>query len=68
LMQIGEHVKRLSPEVRGDRIEVDWKDTAGLRDIIAHQYEYLDYSWIRLTVLNRIPVLREVCLSILNGL
>ncbi|MDR2698907.1 MAG: DUF86 domain-containing protein [Candidatus Methanoplasma sp.] len=66
LMQIGEHVKRLSPEIRNDREEIDWKDAAGLRDIIAHQYEDLNYSWIRKTVLNRIPVLKDVCQSILD--
>jgi uncharacterized protein with HEPN domain len=66
LMQIGEYVKRLSTEIKDNCEKIDWKDAAGLRDIIAHQYEDLNYSWIRLTVLNRIPVLKEVCLDLLN--
>lgn len=44
---IGEAVKRLSPEFRRQHPEVPWKDIAGMRDIVAHQYDrvVLDDLW-----------------------
>ncbi|MCL2145582.1 MAG: DUF86 domain-containing protein [Methanomassiliicoccaceae archaeon] len=68
LEQIGEHIKRLSSELRDAHPEVDWKGASGLRDRIAHQYENIDLSWIRFTVLDEIPVLEKACRNILDGL
>ncbi len=36
---IGEATKRLSPEFRVTHPEIDWKSIAGMRDILAHQYD-----------------------------
>jgi uncharacterized protein with HEPN domain len=47
IIVIGEAVKRLSPEFRRQHPEVPWKDIAGMRDVIAHQYDrvVLDDLW-----------------------
>ncbi len=36
---IGEATKRLSVEFRSQHLEIPWKDIAGMRDILAHQYD-----------------------------
>lgn len=43
---IGEAVKRLSPEFRDRHSQVPWKDIAGMRDILAHQYDKVDFKTV----------------------
>jgi len=38
IIVIGEATKRLSLEFRNQHSEIPWKDIAGMRDILAHQY------------------------------
>ena len=38
LIQIGEYVKRLSPEFTNEYREMEWSDIAKLRDYITHRY------------------------------
>lgn len=40
---IGEAAKRLSPGIRARTPEIPWRRIAGLRDIIIHQYDSVDY-------------------------
>ena len=68
LMQIGEHVKRLSFELREEHKEVDWKGMAGMRDIIVHRYMAIDVTIVRATILNDVPLLKDACTSILKDL
>ena len=57
VLAVGELVKRLSPEFRkeAERIEnadlrvdsvTNWKGLAGIRDIVAHEYDNLDFEII----------------------
>jgi uncharacterized protein with HEPN domain len=39
LLTIGEAAKRLSPEFRDAHPQISWKEMAGMRDILAHQYD-----------------------------
>lgn len=66
LIQIGEHVKRLSSEFKEEHPDIDWRGIAGLRDLITHQYDEINISRVRSTVLNRIPTLENECRSIIN--
>ena len=39
---IGEATKRLSPEFRLQHPEIPWKQMAGMRDVITHDYDEVD--------------------------
>jgi uncharacterized protein with HEPN domain len=44
LTVMGEATKRLSPALRERYPHVPWRDVAGLRDIVIHRYEWVDYE------------------------
>lgn len=46
LIIIGEATKRLSSEFRATHSTIDWKGMAGMRDILAHQYDRVDVQVI----------------------
>ena len=54
---IGEAAKRLPPEVKESHPEIAWRDLAGLRDIIVHEYFGLDLDIVWDVVENRVPIL-----------
>lgn len=41
---IGEATKRLSQEVRQQHPEIPWREMAGMRDVIVHEYDQLDFD------------------------
>jgi uncharacterized protein with HEPN domain len=54
---IGEAAKRLPAEIKDAHPEIAWRDIAGLRDIIVHEYFGLDRDIVWDVVENRVPVL-----------
>ena len=44
MIVMGEATKRLSAEFRGRHPEISWKSIAGMRDIVAHQYDGLNFE------------------------
>ena len=45
-MIVGEAVKRLSDETRALHPEIPWKQIAGLRDLLTHEYFRIDMDEI----------------------
>ena len=41
---IGEATKRLSQEFRQQHPEIPWREMAGMRDVIVHEYDQLDFN------------------------
>ncbi|EKV01230.1 hypothetical protein Lepto7375DRAFT_3381 [Leptolyngbya sp. PCC 7375] len=41
---IGEATKRLSRELRDEHPEIPWNNMAGMRDIVAHHYDEIDFD------------------------
>lgn len=56
---IGEATKNIPKAFREKHHDVPWKDMAGLRDILIHQYFGVDYARVWDIVKQKIPVLRE---------
>lgn len=64
IIVIGEATKRLSPEFRQSHPQVPWKDIAGMRDIIVHNYDQINIQVVWDVVQNDLPDL----LTLLNSL
>jgi uncharacterized protein with HEPN domain len=65
-MIIGEAVKKVPEEVRSLYIDVPWRDMAGLRDIIVHQYFGIKLDVIWKVIQNDLPRVEEQLREILK--
>jgi uncharacterized protein with HEPN domain len=57
---IGEATKRLSIAYRSQHPEVPWKDIAGMRDILAHQYDRVNLNTLWDVIQTDIPELLKL--------
>lgn len=63
---IGEATKNLPKTFTGKYPEVPWKDIAGLRDVLVHQYFGINYKKVWDIVKNKIPKLKGQIQNILG--
>lgn len=56
---LGEAVKRLSDEFRQEHLEISWREIAGMRDKLTHQYDRVKLNVVWLTVQRDIPEFLE---------
>jgi len=68
LSQIGEIVKRLSPDLTSKHPEVEWDNIARLRDIISHKYEGIELRVVWDIIMGDVPSLSKDCKFILAEL
>lgn len=57
LIEIGEAVKDISPELLAAEPTVPWQDVAGMRDHLAHRYFDTDHAIVAATVEHDLPPL-----------
>ncbi len=57
LIEIGEAVKRISPELLDLEPDIPWVDIAGMRDQLAHRYFDTSHATIQATIDTDLPVL-----------
>jgi uncharacterized protein with HEPN domain len=63
---IGEATKRIPIDFKKQHPQIPWKDMAGMRDILIHQYTGVDEDIVWKTVKQKIPPLREQIEKILQ--
>jgi uncharacterized protein with HEPN domain len=61
-----EAVKRLSPALREQHPEIDWKAMAGMRDKLIHDYEGVDVERVWLVLQSNLPELLQTITAILE--
>ena len=54
---LGEAARRVSSHFRNEHAEIPWKETVGLRNVISHEYDKVNYTKIYGIVHERIPEL-----------
>jgi uncharacterized protein with HEPN domain len=67
-LTIGEATKRLSPEFRDSHPKINWKGMAGMRDILAHQYDRVNIQVVWDAVQTDLPELLAQIKSLLGEL
>ena len=64
--QIGELVKKLPLEFRTEYNQIPWKNIAGMRDIVVHNYETIDKSILWSVANEETDKIKEFCQEILK--
>ena len=59
LMEIGEAVKHISPDLLAAEPDVAWNQIARMRDILVHHYHDTDFAVVESVIVERLPSLRE---------
>lgn len=57
---LGEAARRTSNALRAAHPEIPWKEVIGLRNVISHQYDKIDYDVIYAVVRERLPELNRL--------
>jgi uncharacterized protein with HEPN domain len=63
---IGEATKRLSDELKAKYTDIPWKDMAGMRDKLAHDYLGVDIDAVWDTVVEDIPLLKDKLIKLIE--
>ena len=69
ILQIGELVGKLSPELRSATAEkINWPQIKGMRNIVVHDYGEIDHNFVWDVIMKDIPGLKAFCESELPDL
>jgi len=60
LLVLGEATKRLSAEFRAQHANVPWRQAAGLRDVLVHDYDNVNLERVWTTATEDIPLLLDL--------
>jgi len=64
---IGEAAKRVPESVRKENPQIPWKEMAGMRDMIIHEYDEIDLDEVWETIEKDIPKVLEGINQLLEG-
>lgn len=64
---IGEATKRLEQDFRDQYEHIPWKQMAGLRDFLIHEYDEVDLDQIWLVLQDDLPILKQEISQILES-
>ena len=65
---IGEAAKHISPSYKKKWSDIPWRDIAGMRDILVHEYFGITISMIWKVATEDIPILKEQIEDILDSM
>ncbi|GCL48081.1 HepT-like ribonuclease domain-containing protein [Microcystis aeruginosa] len=65
---IGEAVKNIPDEVRVNYPNIPWKNIAGMRDKLVHEYWAIDEKVVWKLIQNNLPQLKRIIISIIEKL
>ncbi|MEM9948996.1 MAG: DUF86 domain-containing protein [Cyanobacteria bacterium P01_A01_bin.123] len=68
IIVIGEATKRLSPEFRSQHSAIPWKEIAGMRDVLAHQYDRVNLNTLWSVIQDDVPELLNLIQPLLVDL
>ncbi len=63
---IGEAAKRLSADLRHRHPEIPWRQAAGFRDVLSHDYVSIDLTIVWNAIESHLPTLREAVRELLT--
>ena len=63
---IGEATKNLSRELKTKHREIPWREIAGMRDKLIHEYFGVNLELVWVTIKNELPELKNQILKILK--
>lgn len=63
---IGEAVKKIPDEIKKQYPDIEWKESAGFRDILIHDYFGIDLELVWETIQNNIPNFKKKIEDILK--
>ena len=66
ITQIGELVKRLPNDFREKYTDIPWRNIAGMRDIVVHNYETIDKLILWNVAEKEIIKIKDFCMNILT--
>jgi uncharacterized protein with HEPN domain len=65
---LGEATKRLSDELRRENPQIAWKQIAGMRDVLIHDYLKVELSQVWEVVEANLPLLKTTVINLLQAL
>ena len=66
LMEIGEAVKHVDPDLLSAEPDVAWNQIARMRDVLVHHYHDTDFAVVESVIVERLPSLREAIVRLKN--
>ncbi len=64
---IGEAAKQIPAKIRKDHPEIPWKEMAGMRDKLVHEYFGIRHDVVWETIMVRLPQLKSLIKELLEG-